>query len=85
MEVTQRLRLHSDQRNSSLVLDQFCGARSCLNHDIMMQCFKEPCVYECVCVRQNTLGRECVETVSSSQFKWPISETLWIASISESA
>lgn len=70
MEVTQRLLLHSDQRNSSLVSDQFCGARSCLNHDIMRQCFKEPCVYECgVCVRQNTLERECVETVSSSQSK----------------
>lgn len=81
MEVTQRLPLYRDQRNSSLVSDQFCGARSCLNHDIRRQCFKEPCVCECVCVRQNTLEGECVETVSSSQSKWPISETLRIAPI----
>lgn len=81
MDIMKRLPLRSDQRNSSLVSDQSFGARSSLNHDIMRQCFKEPCVYECVCVRQNTLERECVETVSSSQSKWSISETLRIASI----
>lgn len=43
------------------------------------------CVWVCVCVRQNTLERECVETVSSSQSKWSISETLRIASIWERA
>lgn len=52
-ETTQRLPLHTDQRNSSLMSDQYCGVTSCLNHDEMGQCVKELCVY----VEQNTFAR----------------------------
>lgn len=56
-EITQRLPLHTDQRNSSLMSDQYCGVTSCLNHGEMGQFIKELCVYECVFVEQNTLAR----------------------------
>lgn len=53
---SQRLPLNTDQRNSSLLSEQYFRATSCLNHDEMGQYFKELYMYECVYVEQNTLA-----------------------------